>query len=204
MRGSPLSDGRKMFRDRAMRLKRALMNEQRKFGFIDDGAGKRYLIGPLFVLAGELKKAIDFYAWYERTCAEDSGEPLHYLFWTLALHRTGDLEKSNAKLLETMLQNVYLLPTLLGITPAPYDIWHSSNRQDPSYPPGIPEEFIPELSEEERSWIKEQLGSFRFRRVLEEYVATYGALKSERNFERRRHILTRWDEFLANTITSEN
>ena len=36
------------------------MNEQRKFGFIDDGAGKRYLIGPLFVLAEELKKAIDF------------------------------------------------------------------------------------------------------------------------------------------------
>lgn len=60
-----------------MRLKRALGNEQRKYGFIDDGAGKRYQIGPLFVLAGELQKAIDFFAWYEKFCAEDSGEPLH-------------------------------------------------------------------------------------------------------------------------------
>ena len=193
-----------MFRDRAMRLKRALMNEQRKFGFIDDGAGKRYLIGPLFVLAGELRKAVEFYEWYEKACAEDSGEPLHYLFWTLALHRNGDLEKANAKLLETMLQNVYLLPTLLGVPPTPYDIWHSSNRQDPSYLAEIPDEFIPELSEEERSWIKTQLGSFRFRRVLEEYVSTYRSLNSEKKFERRSQILTRWDEFLANTITSEN
>ena len=96
---------------------------------------------------------------------------------------------------------------LYHLFPAPpvlYDIWHSSNRQDPGYLAEIPDEFIPELSEEERSWSKEQLGSFRFRRVLEEYVATYRALHSEKKFERRSQILTRWDEFLANTIASEN
>jgi len=102
-----------------MRLKRALGNEQRKNGFIDDGAGKRYEIGLLFVLAGELRKALDFFAWYEKFCAEDIGEPLHYLFWALALYRTGDFEQANTKLLETMVENVYLLPTLLGYTTGP-------------------------------------------------------------------------------------
>jgi hypothetical protein len=53
-------------RDRATRFKRALANEQRKFGHINDGAGKRYLIGPLYVLGGELTKALDFYNWYEK------------------------------------------------------------------------------------------------------------------------------------------
>ena len=183
-----------------MRLKRALGNEQRKYGFIDDGAGKRYEIGPLFVLAGELQKATDFFAWYETFCAEDSGEPLHYLCWALALYRTGDLEKANTKLLETMVQNVYLLPTLLGAPPAPYDMWHSSNRENPGYLAEIPAEYIPELSEEEQSWMKAQLASFRFRRVLDEYVSTYRTLKTEKIVEKRRQLLSQWREFLSDTI----
>jgi hypothetical protein len=183
-----------------MRLKRALGNEQRKYGFIDDGAGKRYRIGPLFVLAGELQKAIDFFAWYEKFCAEDSGEPLHYFCWALALHRTGNREQANSKLLETMVQNIYLLPMLLGAQPVPYDMWHSSNREEPGYRAEIPDEYIPELSEEERSWIKTQLGSFRFRRVLDEYVSTYRMLKTEKNVEKRSQILKQWYEFLVDTI----
>jgi len=183
-----------------MRLKRALGHEQKKYGFIDDGAGKRYEIGPLFVLAGELQKATDFFAWYEKFCAEDSGEPLHYLCWALALYRTGDREQASTKLLETMVQNVYLLPTLLGTPPAPYDMWHSSNREDPGYFAEIPAEYIPELSEEEQSWMKAQLASFRFRRVLDEYVSTYRMLKSEKNCDKRSKILSQWGKFLSDTI----
>ena len=181
-------------------MKRALVNEQQKYGFIDDGAGKRYQIGPLFVLAGELKKAVDFFEWYQNFFAEDSGEPLHYLFWSLALYRTENLEKANTKLLETMVQNIYLLPTLLVAPPASYDMWHSSNRQDLGYFAEIPAEYIPELSAEERSWIKSQLESFRFRRVLDENVSTYRALKTEKNVEKRRQILRQWHEFLAGSI----
>lgn len=198
-----MSEVQKKMRDRATRLKRALANEQRKFGHINDGAGKRYLIGPLYVLGGELEKALDFYNWYEKECSDDSGEPIHYLFWALALHKAGNIEKANAKLLETMLQNAYLLPTLLGSPPALYDMWHSSNLRHPDYLGEVPEEFLPQLSEAERSWIKEQLQSFRFRRVLEQYVSTYRALKSESNIENRRNILRRWGEFLVSSTRVE-
>jgi hypothetical protein len=130
-------------RDRATRPKRALANEQRTLGHIDDGAGKRHLVGPLYVLGGELEKALDFYKWYEKECSDDSGEPIHYLFWGLALYRAGNIKNTNAKLLETTLQNAYLLPTLLGSPPAPYDMWHSSNRQHPDYLAEVPEELLP-------------------------------------------------------------
>ena len=79
-------------------------------------------------------------------------------------------------------------------------MWHSSNREDPGYPAEIPEEYIPELSGEERSWIKSQLGSFRFRRVLDEYVSTFHKLKTEKNFEKRSRIVEQWREFLSGTI----
>jgi len=79
-------------------------------------------------------------------------------------------------------------------------MWHSSNREDPGYPAEIPEEYIPELSGEEHLWIKSQLGSFRFRRVLDEYVSTFHKLKTEKNFEKRSQILNQWREFLSGTI----
>lgn len=192
-----MSDKQKKPGERATRLKRALVNEQRKFRHIEDGAGKRYLIGPFYVLAGEPKKALAHYAWYEKHCSDDVGEPFHYLYWALALYRTGETKKANAKLLETMLQNVYLLPILLGSRHDPYDIWHGSNMEEPDYITQAPPDFLPQLSEQERSWIGEQFNSFRFRRAREEYIATYGALKHEKNVDKRRQILRRWNEFVV-------
>ena len=82
-------------------------------------------------------------------------------------------KKATAKLLETMLQNIYLLPILLGAPPDSYDIWHGSNMEQPDYIIQAPPDFLPQLSKQERSWIAEQFDSFRFRRFREEYVATY-------------------------------
>ncbi len=192
-----VSDVRRKFRDRAARLKRALANEQKKSRHIEDGAGKRYLIGPLYVLADELEKALGHYDWYEKHCSDDIGEPNHYLYWALALHRIGEIKKANVKLLETMLRNVYLLPILLGSRPDTYDIWHSSNMEQPDYITKTLAECLLQLSEQERSWIGEQFDSFRFRRARDEYVATYGALNLERNIDNRRQILKRWNELLA-------
>jgi len=197
----PVFDSQKKFGERATRLKRALANEQKKYRHIEDGAGKRYLIGPFYVLAGELKKALAHYGWYEKHCSDDVGEPIHYLYWALALYRTGETKKANVKLLETMLQNVYLLPILLGARPDSYDIWHGSNMEQPDYIIQAPSEFLPQLSEQEHSWIAEQFDSFRFRRAREEYVSTYRALKCEKNVDNRRQILRRWNAFLAQSTT---
>jgi hypothetical protein len=190
-----MSDARKRLRDRATRLKGALANEVKRFGQIDDGAGKRYLIGPFYVLAGDLDKALAHYAWYEENCADDIGEPIHYLCWALALYRIGNLARANDKLLETMVQNLYLLPTLLGKPPAVFDMWHSSNMVERDYLAEVPDELVPSLTGQEQNWISSQLESLRFRHVQEEYVATYRALKDEKDIDKRRNILRRWNKF---------
>lgn len=181
------------YRDQAASLKRALLAEKRKFGGFDDGDGKRYVIGPLYVLAGALDEAIKYYKWYERNFADDAGDPLLYLYWSLALFRTGGGERADGKLLETMLQNVYLLPSLVGLPAAAYDIWHGSNLEMPDYPARITAAFRPALSEQEREWVTAQLESARFRRVLAEYVSVFHALKSERDVRKRERILRQWD-----------
>lgn len=189
------SELQKKIRTRALRLRRALAAEQERLGgTISDGAGKRYLIGPLFMQCGDLNAALLHYAWFEKTCPDDIGEPIHSLFWSLALYRAGDQIRAREKLLETMIQNIYLLPNLLRLPVVPEDIWHSSSCEEPGYFHETPLEFVPVLSREEVVWISDQLKSDLFRRMKSEYISTFAALKHERNATRRTEILGHWDE----------
>lgn len=44
----------KKIRAQITRYERELRKEKKKFGFISDGYGKRYLLGPLYMLSGDL------------------------------------------------------------------------------------------------------------------------------------------------------
>lgn len=185
----------KRFRNRAARLKRALTGEKRRFGGIDDSSGKRYRIGPLFALAGDLKEALAHYKWFAKHCPDDVGEPMHCLWWALALYRFGDVKNANRKLLETLVRNLYLLPALVGSPIARQDMWHGSSWGEPEHLSQVSPEFLPQLSEDERSWIEQQLESALFRRVKDEYVSAHHALLTEKSVEKRSAILRRWREF---------
>jgi hypothetical protein len=104
----------KKIRQRIRRYERGLRKEYEKFGFIHDGFGKRYLLGPLYMILGDTPGAIKSFEWFEKTFPDDIGEPFQYLCWTLALYRSGDLEAAARKLRQTMLSNLYLIPHLLG------------------------------------------------------------------------------------------
>jgi hypothetical protein len=191
----------KKFRNRATRLSRALLSEKRRSGYLSDGSGRRYRIGPLYALAGDLGKALDHYEWFEKHCSDDVGEPFHYLWWSLTLYRAGLLKSANERLLETMARNLYLLPHLLGSPLARQDIWHSSNWDQPEYVSEVSEEFLPQLSDDERLWIRQQLESPLFRRVKDEYVSTHQALLGEHDIKKRTVILRRWGNFWSHATS---
>jgi len=108
----------KKIKERIRRYERALKAEVQTFGMLDDGAGKRYLLGPLYMLMGDLRGALASFAWFEQACPDDTGEPFQYLCWSLALYRSGKLEAASKKLRRTMLMNLYLLPHLYVSTTA--------------------------------------------------------------------------------------
>jgi len=195
-----LPNSAKKIRERAMRYRRSLINEGKNHGYINDGAGKRYLVGPLFVLAGDLEKAIDYYKWYEEEFSDDSGEPLHYIYWSLALFRVGNREEAGIKLLEALVQNIYILFTLTGMKIGGHDIWHGSNFENPDYLHKVPEEMLPNFTTEECLWVQKMIESFKFQRVLKKYIATFHALKYEKNIGKRRAILNRWYSFLEDAL----
>ena len=179
-------------KSRARRLLKALKAERRRFGGFDDSSGKRYRIGPLFMQAGALDEALDFYRAFGRWFPDDAGEPMSCFFWALALHRAGDARGAEDRLLQTMVANLYLLPALLGETAVRADMEHGSNWEVPEYVPSIPAEFWPVLTDRERDWIRSTLAGERLTRVCHAYVEAHTAVRTAKDLAERQAILGRW------------
>jgi len=179
----------KKIRAQITRYERELRREYEAHRFIDDGYGKRYLLGPLYLLLGDLAGAVKSYAWFERMFPDDMGTPEHFLCWALALYRAEDKAGAAQKLLRAMLSNLYLLPRLLGDKQSHLDIWYSTNQQDEGYLETI-EPVLWELWDVEAlQWTQMQYESTTFKRVRQRYVEIYRQLQTEPVGERRRQLV---------------
>ena len=176
-------------RERIKRYERELRQELKNFGAIDDGSGKRYLLGPLYMLLEDTKGALKSFEWFEKTFPGDMGEPEHYLCWTLALYRSGNIAAASQKLLQTMLSNLYLIPHLLGFEQPELDIWHGSNIDQKDYLGYIPSEFLALWDEAALQWAKETYRSPKLSQVRERYIEIYRQLKDERPGPKRSELV---------------
>lgn len=165
--------------ERIKRYERDLRQEQRTHGFISDGYGKRYLLGPLYLLLGDLSGSLKSFKWFEQTFPTDMGEPLHYLCWTLALYRSGDLAAASFKLRQAMLSNLYLIPHLLGLEQEELGIWHGSNLAEEDYLDYIPPEIWTLWDSPALQWAQETYDSPEFSRIRARYIEIRRQLLSE-------------------------
>jgi hypothetical protein len=161
---------RQKIRSRLRRYERALQKEKREHGFYRDGAGKRYQIGPHYLLLGDDEGALAAFQWFEEEFSDDAGEPGHLLCWTLALHRAGNEIGAARKLRQTMFCNLYLVPHLLGSLIAVLDIWHGSSDAEPGYIECIPEAYFLLWTEAEREWAAGLYRSPGFQSVRARYI----------------------------------
>ena len=171
----PKGDQRKI-RSRLRSYERKLQKEKKEHGFYRDGAGKRYQIGPHYMLLGDDDGALDAFRWFEKEFSDDVGEPGHSLCWTLALYRAGNEVGAAKKLRQTMLSNLYLLPHLLGSPVAELDIWHGSSDAEPSYVEYVSEAYFLLWTEAEREWASGLYQSPGFHSVRERYIEISRAL----------------------------
>jgi len=100
-------------RQRIRRYERLLAKEVEDFDRISDGYGKRYLLGPLYMLLGDVDGALASYRWFEATFPHDVGHPMHLLCWSLALYRSGQEQAAARKLRRLIQSNSLILPRLL-------------------------------------------------------------------------------------------
>lgn len=168
---------------------RALKKEKETYGFYDDGHGKRYLLGPLYLLLGDVKGALAHFAWFKEMFPDDMGEPAHCLCWSLALYRSGDEKVAADKLLRAMLSNLYLIPHLLGEQQEEYDIWHSSSWEMKEYANDMPYEIVSLWNEQEKAWAKKVFDSQTANNIRARYIEIYRQLKTEKPGPKRKRLV---------------
>ena len=162
------------------RFERSMRKEYETFGYIRDGSGARYLLGPFYLALGDVPGALGSFRWFDEEFPDDIGEPFHYLCWTLALYRSGDVAAATLKLRQTMLSNLYLVPHLLGIEreELPFKLTLNSEWRDWVLE-GDPAMMVlwdaPALQ-----WARETYQSREFRRVRDHYIHICILLEDER------------------------
>jgi hypothetical protein len=175
----PQSDKQKI-RSRLRSYERKLQQEKKKYGYYHDGAGKRYQIGPHYLLLGDNDGALAAFEWFEKEFPDDIGVPDHFLCWSLALQRAGNEIGAAKKLRQTMLSNLYMVPHLLGSPIAELDIWHGSSDAEPSHAEHVPEAYLQLWTEAERDWASGLYHSPGFRSVRARYIEISKAMDTTR------------------------
>ena len=146
-------------------------------------------LGPLYLLMGDTDGAHQSYVWFEQAFPDDSDDPLNLLCWTLVLYRVDQLHAAGAKLRQTMLSNLYLLPHLLGINQDVIEMWHPSNLAHKSYVACIPESIFDLWEPPAVHWAETVYHSEPMRRVRERYIEIYIQLKEEPRGPRRSKLI---------------
>ena len=180
-------------RHRILRYERALKEELSEYGMISDGAGKRFLLAPLYLIMGDLPGALRSFAWYAEQFPDDSPDPGHYLCWALALYRGGHKQVASQKLGQAMLTNLYLLPRLLDEGIERLDLWYGSNTAWPEYVDDLPPEFFDIWAPEELEWARRLYASENFTRVRAEYIDIESQLRDEPRGPRRTQLVEEAD-----------
>jgi len=181
-------------RSRLRSYERKLEKEKKKYGFYRDGAGKRYQVGPHYMLLDDNDGALTAFQWFEKEFPEDIGVPDHFLCWSLALHRAGNEIGAARKLRQTIFSNLYLVPRLLGSPIAELAIWHGSSDAEPSYAEHIHEPYLRLWSDEERDWASRLYESPGFQAARKRYIEISKLLDSTRPGPERSRLVEAMEE----------
>ena len=161
----------KKLRARIRSYERKLRQEKQEYGGVyDDSYGKRYLLCPLYLMAGDLKGCLESLAWFEREFPDDGGEHGQCLCWALALYRAGKTTEAERKLRQAMLMNVHMLPRLLGRKVVPLKIRKDGfdlHLMDLNY---MPPEYFALWTEAEKVWAEKLFDGQKFQATLKRYL----------------------------------
>ncbi len=131
-----------------------LKYEKRTFGYYNDGGGVRYIIGPLYMLMGDIDGAVKSFNLFQRRFPDDAGQPFQYLTWILALYKKGKVKKAETKLMQTMLINLYLVPYIFGDDINKYNFRHFLNSETKEILAYLPDEYANLWDKEAKEWAK--------------------------------------------------
>ncbi len=144
-----------------------------------DGSGSRFLIGPYYLLLGDVDGALRHYRWFEAKFPDSMDEPFHGLTWSLAMFRSGQAEESIYRLRRAHFANTYLIPAILEIPYGQPDLRRGGNWEEQEYVMEGPTQFLAVWQSNDRSWLKEVWQSPGFQAFVQTHSELEGKLAKE-------------------------
>lgn len=155
-------DDPKKIRARIRSYERKLKKEKEQLGSYGDGYGKRFLLGPLYLLMGDWEGGMKSFDWYEEEFHDSSEEPQHCLCWALALYKDGRIKEAKKKVIDTIFANIHIIPYLLQLVPEkPFEEYDELaqagifDRSSQEYAQYMPKEYKRLWDSEALQWLKE-------------------------------------------------
>ncbi len=186
---SDIPDDPKKIRERIRRYERGLQKEKQTFGSYNDGAGKRYFIGPLYLLLGDLEGALKAFQWFDTTFPDDSGEAGQSLCWALAAYRSGDRKEAIHRLTRAMLQSRYVIPRLLGEPIDGLTVSADSDELRLMELDWIPAQYFSSWAPDEREWASREYHGEELTALRNRHLEITRALEKEPVGPRRTQLV---------------
>ncbi|HEY8272871.1 MAG TPA: hypothetical protein VIG33_18400 [Pseudobdellovibrionaceae bacterium] len=156
-----------------------------------DGGGTRFLIGPYYLLIGDVAGAMEHYHWFQENFADSSDEPIHTLSWALALFRTGQVNDAVFRLRCAHLSNPYMIPALLKIPHGQPSVRRGSNWEEELYIMETSAPFFEVWAESEQAWLRQTWNSPEFTALVKEHISIRKALEAVPVGPRRTELVER-------------
>lgn len=151
----------KKIRDRIRRYERNW-----KSPLFRDGSGTRFLIGPFYLLLGDLEGAVKHYKWFQRKFSDSMDEPIHTLSWALTMFRAGNLKDALFRLRRAHCANPYTIPFILGVDHHQPQVRRFCNWAEEAYVLETPSEFFKTWDRNEIEWLKTVWESIEFKEFV--------------------------------------
>jgi hypothetical protein len=159
----------KKIKQRIRRYERSLRKDDPVRG-LRDGYGKRFLLGPRYLMLGNVQDTLDHYQWYQNKYPNEYGYAFNFLCWAITLHRHGDVEEAERKIINTMLSNIFFIPYLLGHAIPSLDSLEDRYYNELIEIESFPHEILNHITREETEWIKTLYNSLRITAIREKYI----------------------------------
>jgi hypothetical protein len=170
------------------KIRAAISRYERNFKKRDyrDGSGSRFLLGPFYMMVGDVDGALAHYKWFDKKFPESSDEPFHVLYRCLAYHRAGEEEKAELAARRTYLANPYMIPYLLDLPHSqPAGIRRSSNWEEEAFVTAAPTELFSPWTQKDRAWLATFWNSERMKELVQRHIEIEAAFNSEHSGPRR-------------------
>ncbi len=190
---SPTPETKKR-KDKLRRYERLLAKEKAMYGAYDDSSGKRYALGPLYMLLGDVEGALKSFAWFDFEFPDDCGDMGQYVCWALALHRAGRIDEAERKLRQAMLLRPTVFARVFGQPWAALSVDEAGDAMDADEAEQISAEYMGIWSAVELAWAVDRYRGAEFMAVRDRYAEIERLLRHEPRGEKRTNLV---DEMFA-------